>query len=59
MQKIMLSGKIHNARLTACMLDYEGSLEIDPELLDLCDSRGTREQGLLPERAGRSLRKRR
>ena len=34
MQKIMLSGKIHNARLTACMLDYEGSLEIDPELLE-------------------------
>ena len=33
MQKIMLSGKIHFARLTACELDYEGSLEIDPELL--------------------------
>ena len=33
MQKIMLSGKIHTARLTACLLDYEGSLEIDPELL--------------------------
>ena len=40
MQKIMLSGKIHNARLTACMLDYEGSLEIDPELLE--------EAGILP-----------
>lgn len=33
MQKIMLSGKIHTARLTGCELDYEGSLEIDPELL--------------------------
>ena len=40
MQKIMLSGKIHTARLTACMLDYEGSLEIDPELLA--------EAGILP-----------
>lgn len=40
MQKIMLSGKIHNARLTACMLDYEGSLEIDPVLLN--------EAGILP-----------
>jgi len=33
MQKIMLSGKIHTARLTKCVIDYEGSLEIDPELL--------------------------
>ena len=40
MQKIMLSGKIHTARLTACLLDYEGSLEIDPELLA--------EAGILP-----------
>ncbi len=40
MRKIMLSGKIHTARLTACMLDYEGSLEIDPELLA--------EAGILP-----------
>ena len=29
----MLSGKIHTARLTGCELDYEGSLEIDPDLL--------------------------
>jgi len=36
----MLSGKIHTARLTACMLDYEGSLEIDSELLA--------EAGILP-----------
>jgi aspartate 1-decarboxylase len=33
MQKIMLTGKIHLARITACELDYEGSLEIDPEIL--------------------------
>ncbi len=33
MNKIMLSGKIHTARLTACILEYEGSLEIDPVLL--------------------------
>ena len=33
MQKLMLSGKIHTARLTSCELDYEGSLEIDPLLL--------------------------
>lgn len=33
MKKIMLSGKIHTARLTDCQIDYEGSLEIDPELL--------------------------
>ncbi|MDD2479683.1 MAG: aspartate 1-decarboxylase [Victivallaceae bacterium] len=34
MQKIMLTGKIHTARLTACELDYEGSLEIDLDLLE-------------------------
>ena len=34
MQKIMLTGKIHRARITACELDYEGSLEIDPQILD-------------------------
>lgn len=33
MQKLMLSGKIHTAHLTDCQIDYEGSLEIDPELL--------------------------
>ena len=37
---MMLSGKIHTARLTGCELDYEGSLEIDPELLA--------EAGILP-----------
>lgn len=33
----MLSGKIHTARLTDCEVDYEGSLEIDPELLEEAD----------------------
>lgn len=33
MKKIMLSGKIHTATITRCVVDYEGSLEIDPELL--------------------------
>ncbi|MDD5699006.1 MAG: aspartate 1-decarboxylase [Victivallaceae bacterium] len=33
MQKIILTGKIHTARLTSCELDYEGSMEIDIELL--------------------------
>ncbi|MGE4564023.1 MAG: aspartate 1-decarboxylase [Victivallaceae bacterium] len=33
MQKQMLSGKIHTARLTGCDLEYEGSLEIDPDYL--------------------------
>lgn len=40
MKKIMLSGKIHTARITRCVVDYEGSLEIDPELL--------REANILP-----------
>ena len=33
MKREMLSGKIHTARITRCVVDYEGSLEIDPELL--------------------------
>ena len=33
MLKEMLTGKIHTARITACELDYEGSLEIDAALL--------------------------
>ena len=33
MYKMMLSGKIHTATITRCIVDYEGSLEIDPELL--------------------------
>ena len=30
----MLKGKIHRARITQCDIDYEGSLEIDIELLE-------------------------
>ena len=33
MFRMMLSGKIHTATITRCLVDYEGSLEIDPELL--------------------------
>lgn len=40
MKREMLSGKIHTARITRCEVDYEGSLEIDPELLA--------EAGILP-----------
>ena len=36
----MLSGKIHTATITLCEIDYEGSLAIDPELLE--------EAGILP-----------
>ena len=35
----MLNGKIHTARITRCAVDYEGSLEIDPELLHEADIR--------------------
>ena len=30
----MLKGKIHRARITMCDVDYEGSLEIDIDLLE-------------------------
>ena len=33
MNRTVLIGKIHTARLTSCELDYEGSLEIDIDLL--------------------------
>lgn len=33
MLKQMLTGKIHKARVTACELEYEGSLGIDRDLL--------------------------
>ena len=35
MQLQLIKGKIHRARLTHCDLDYEGSLEIDLDFLDL------------------------
>lgn len=40
MQLELLKGKIHRARLTACDIDYEGSLEIDINYLN--------ESGILP-----------
>ncbi len=36
----ILKSKIHRARLTSCVLDYEGSLEVDMDILD--------EAGVLP-----------
>jgi len=33
----MLKSKIHRARLTGVELDYEGSISIDEDLLDLAD----------------------
>ncbi|MDD3117896.1 MAG: aspartate 1-decarboxylase [Victivallales bacterium] len=40
MNRIMLIGKIHTARLTSCEIEYEGSMEIDVDIL--------REAGILP-----------
>jgi aspartate 1-decarboxylase len=37
MQRIMLKGKIHRARVTDSDLDYEGSLTIDETLLKMAD----------------------
>lgn len=34
MQRIMLRSKIHRASVTQCVLDYEGSCGIDPDLLE-------------------------
>ena len=34
MQLQMLKSKLHRATLTGCVLEYEGSLAIDPDLLD-------------------------
>lgn len=34
MQKIMLTCKIHRARVTDCNIEYEGSVEIDEDLMD-------------------------
>lgn len=34
MDLLILKSKIHNARLTDCRLDYEGSIEIDTDILD-------------------------
>ncbi len=37
MQRILLRSKIHRARVTQADLDYEGSIAIDADLLDLAD----------------------
>ena len=37
MQRIMLKSKIHRAVLTGANLDYEGSVAIDPILLEAAD----------------------
>lgn len=34
MQLTMLKSKIHRGRVTECNIDYEGSIEIDEDLLD-------------------------
>ena len=34
MQLRLLKGKIHRARVTAALMDYEGSIEVDTFLLD-------------------------
>jgi len=34
MQKIMLTSKLHRARVTDCNIEYEGSIEIDENLMD-------------------------
>ena len=37
MQRIMLKSKIHRAVLTGANLDYEGSIAVDPILLEAAD----------------------
>ncbi len=37
MQRILLRSKIHRARVTQADLDYEGSIAIDEDLLELAD----------------------
>ena len=37
MKRTMLRGKIHRVRVTACDLDYEGSLTLDLDLLEAAD----------------------
>ena len=39
MQRIMLTAKLHRARVTGTHMDYEGSIEIDESLLDAVDIR--------------------
>ena len=37
MQRSMLKSKIHRATVTHALVDYEGSIEIDQDLLDAAD----------------------
>ncbi len=37
MQRIMIRSKIHRATVTATLLEYEGSIAIDPVLLEAAD----------------------
>ena len=37
MQRILMKSKIHRATLTGTKLDYEGSISIDPVLLEAAD----------------------
>ena len=37
MQRMMIKSKIHRALVTATFLDYEGSIAIDPALLEAAD----------------------
>ncbi|MDB5306788.1 MAG: aspartate 1-decarboxylase [Gemmataceae bacterium] len=37
MQRVMMKSKIHRATVTATDLHYEGSLTVDPDLLDAAD----------------------
>ena len=37
MQRIILKSKLHMARVNKKVLDYEGSIEIDEELMELAD----------------------
>ena len=39
MQRIMLRSKIHRATVTRTLLNYEGSITIDPDLLEAADLR--------------------
>ncbi|MBI4385087.1 MAG: aspartate 1-decarboxylase [Nitrospinae bacterium] len=34
MQRIMLKSKLHRGKVTDCNMDYEGSMEIDEDLMD-------------------------
>ncbi|MFQ5672126.1 MAG: aspartate 1-decarboxylase [Nitrospinales bacterium] len=37
MQRILLKSKLHGARVTDTKMDYEGSIEIDPALMEEVD----------------------